>query len=84
MLIMKLRLASLFLPVVALASVVLHAQTTPADSLLVLSKAGHTLAIIDPATLQAIAKIPVGNDPHEVIASTDGKTAYVSNLRCRD
>jgi YVTN family beta-propeller protein len=23
--------------------------------------------------------MPVGNDPHEVIASTDGKTAYVSN-----
>ena len=26
-----------------------------------------------------LARIPVGNDPHEVIASTDGKTAYVSN-----
>jgi DNA-binding beta-propeller fold protein YncE len=29
--------------------------------------------------LRVIAKVPVGNDPHEVIASADGKTAYVSN-----
>jgi YVTN family beta-propeller protein len=29
--------------------------------------------------LQVIAKVPIGNDPHEVIASSDGKTAYVSN-----
>src|SRR5450432_3106560 len=73
------RLDSLSLLVVILGSIVLHAQSTPADSLLVLSKAGQTLAIVDPSTLKTIAKIPVGNDPHEVIASTDGKLAYVSN-----
>ena len=47
-------------------------------SLLALSKADHTLAIVDPATLKVIAKVPVGSDPHEVIASSDGKIAYVS------
>ncbi len=26
-----------------------------------------------------VAKIPVGNDPHEVIAASDGNTAYISN-----
>jgi YVTN family beta-propeller protein len=50
----------------------------PHQSLLALSKADHTLAIVDPATLKVLAKIPVGEDPHEVIASADGKTAYVS------
>ncbi|HEX4065076.1 MAG TPA: YncE family protein [Acidobacteriaceae bacterium] len=54
------------------------AQTTPQRSLLALSKRNHTLAIVDPATLQVIARAPVGPDPHEVIASADGKTAYVS------
>ena len=44
-----------------------------------LSKHDHTLSIVDPSTLQVTAKMPVGNDPHEVIASTDGATAYVSN-----
>src|SRR4030095_2638218 len=46
--------------------------------LLALSKTDHTLAIVDPATLKVTARIPVGSDPHEVIASSDGKTAYVT------
>ncbi len=54
-------------------------QPTPKVSLLVLSKQDHTLAIVDPTTLGVVARIPVGDDPHEVIASTDGTTAYVSN-----
>jgi YVTN family beta-propeller protein len=48
-------------------------------SLLVLSKRDHTLAIVDPKTLKIRAKVPVGDDPHEVIASADGRTAWVSN-----
>jgi len=54
------------------------AQTTPQRSLLALSKRNHTLSIVDPATLRVIARAPVGPDPHEVISSADGKTAYVS------
>lgn len=46
--------------------------------LLALSKTDHVLALIDPTTLQTSVRIPVGSDPHEVIASTDGKTAYVT------
>ncbi|MBS1841824.1 MAG: YncE family protein [Acidobacteria bacterium] len=52
---------------------------TPRESLLVLSKHDRTLAIVDPATLKVVAKMPVGDDPHEVIATADGKMAYVSN-----
>ena len=54
------------------------AQATPARSLLALSKSDHTLSIIDPVSLKVLARVPVGSDPHEVIASADGKTAYVS------
>lgn len=54
-----------------------NAQSTPRRSLLALSKANHTLAIVDPSTLNVIARIPVGEDPHEVVASSDGRTAYV-------
>jgi YVTN family beta-propeller protein len=57
----------------------LIAQNNPSGSILVLSKQDHSLAIVDPSTLQVTAKAPVGNDPHEVIASADGTTAYVSN-----
>jgi len=65
-----------------LASLVLMcaaAEPTPKASLLVLSKQDHSLAIVDPADLHVVARIPVGDDPHEVVASADGKTAYVSN-----
>jgi len=54
-------------------------ESTPREALLVLSKGDHTLAIVDPVSLKVVAKAPVGEDPHEVIASRDGKTAYVSN-----
>ena len=52
---------------------------TPSRALLVLSKADHVLSIVDPATLAVVAQIPSGPDPHEVIASTDGSVAYISN-----
>lgn len=55
-----------------------RAQATPQRSVLALSKSDHNLAIINPITLKVIALVPVGSDPHEVIASADGKTAYVS------
>jgi len=54
------------------------AQSTPRRSLLALSKTDHVLAVVDPVTLKVIARIPVGDDPHEVIASSDGKTAFVT------
>ncbi len=55
------------------------AQSTGGGRLLVLSKRAHTLSIVDPTTLKVVGTAPVGDDPHEVIASADGKTAYVSN-----
>src|SRR5258706_4485328 len=55
------------------------AQSGPQRTLLALSKNDHTLAIINSVTLKVIARVPVGPDPHEVVASDDGKTAYVSN-----
>src|SRR5256884_8312442 len=51
----------------------------PARTLLVLSKADQTLAIVDPTTLAVVARVPVGPDPPEVIAAPDGRIAYVSN-----
>jgi len=76
---MKAKLASLLLLAGLFGSPVLHAADTPANALLVLAKGDNMLAIVDPSNLQVIARIPVGHDPHEVIASADGKTAYVSN-----
>jgi DNA-binding beta-propeller fold protein YncE len=43
-----------------------------------LPKGQHAL-IVNPASLKVTAKLPVGPDPHEVIASPYGTTTYISN-----
>jgi YVTN family beta-propeller protein len=62
------------------AAMSLAAQTpTPSPALLILAKSDNTLAIVDPTTLQVVARVPAGPDPHEVISSDDGRFAYISN-----
>jgi DNA-binding beta-propeller fold protein YncE len=75
---MKIRTYALALVAGLFLSSQVFAQAT-AGKLLVLSKRDHTLAVVDPSTLKVTGKAPVGDDPHEVIASSDGRTAYVSN-----
>jgi DNA-binding beta-propeller fold protein YncE len=74
----KTLIASFVLIIVICNTTACAAQSSPQLYLLALSKADHTLAIVDPATFRIIARVPVGPDPHEVIASSDGKMAYVS------
>lgn len=47
--------------------------------LLVVNKSENTLAIVDPATFQVLARVPTGEGPHEVAASADGRLAFVTN-----
>src|SRR5258707_6794169 len=55
------------------------AAQTPSPALLVLEKSDSMVAIVDPATLQIVARVPAGPDRHEIVASSDGKLAYISN-----
>lgn len=57
----------------------LAAAQVPSPALLVLEKNDKSLAIVDPATLKVTGRIPAGEDPHEIVASEDGKYAYISN-----
>jgi YVTN family beta-propeller protein len=81
---MRSRMSRFALAGVALGVVVFTAricgQVAAHPVLLALSKTDHTLSIVDPVTLKVIAKMPVGPDPHEVIASEDGTRAWVSNM----
>ena len=52
---------------------------TPSPALLVLEKSDNMLAIVDPATLKIVGRVPAGPDPHEIESSPDGKLAYISN-----
>jgi len=52
---------------------------TPSFALVVLEKADKSLVIVDPGSLKIVARLPAGEDPHEVVASDDGHYAYISN-----
>jgi YVTN family beta-propeller protein len=62
----------------ALAASVAQAQM-PSPALLVLEKADNSLAVVDPTSLRVVTRTTAGPDPHEIVASPDGKFAYISN-----
>lgn len=59
---------------------IVFASTSAAQmhSLLVLNKEG-SVAIVDPATQKILGRAPTGEGPHEVVATSDGRLAVVSN-----
>jgi YVTN family beta-propeller protein len=60
-----------------LASVAVSGAKRPL--LLAINKGDRTLAIVDANTYEILGKAPTGPDPHEVVASADGKVAYITN-----
>lgn len=64
---------------VALTTVSDAYSQTAKPVLAALNKAESTLALIDPVSMKLIAKVPTGDSPHEVVLSTDGRTAFVAN-----
>jgi YVTN family beta-propeller protein len=64
-----------------LAALAFAAATTGSaeELLLAINKGDQTLAVVDAATLKVLGKVPTGPDPHEVVATADGKLAYVTN-----
>jgi YVTN family beta-propeller protein len=70
---------TLILLTARLAAAVAFAEEMPPAALLVLNKGDNTLAIVDPTTLTVVGRAPAGQDPHEVVGSSDGKLAFISN-----
>jgi YVTN family beta-propeller protein len=54
-------------------------QVPSSSVLLVLAKNDSTVALVDPTTLQVLERVAAGPDPHEIVASEDGKLAFISN-----
>src|SRR3954462_12346696 len=59
-------------------TVMLAGQTAP-GRLLVLNKEDATFVIVNPESGAILGKVPVGEGPHELITSADGKFAFASN-----
>jgi DNA-binding beta-propeller fold protein YncE len=66
-----------FLPF-SLLSASAFAQS-PSPALLVLEKSANSVAIVDPATFKIVGRVPAGSDPHEIVVSSNGQLAYISN-----
>jgi len=70
----------LFSFVLTLIAAISQAQSSaPQQALLVVTKQSHALAIVDPETLLVLARVPIGEDPHEVVVGPDHRTAFISN-----
>lgn len=63
---------------VLVTGVALAAQS-PSGRLLVLNKEDATFVIVNPDSGAILGTVPVGQGPHELVASTDGKYAFASN-----
>ena len=70
-------LACVLLLSVVMLGDALSASELPNPALLVLNKGEAQLAIVDPAAMKVVARVPTGVGPHEV--ATDGKLAFVTN-----
>ncbi len=55
------------------------AQVPSASRLIVLNKGENTVAIVDPATMKVVARVPTGDGPHEAAVSADGTLVVVAN-----
>ena len=51
----------------------------PMPVVVVLNKNDNDMVIIDPVTMRVRGRVAVGEGPHEVVLSADGRTAYVAN-----
>jgi hypothetical protein len=69
---------ALWLAVLLPIAMAAHAQAA-APVLLVLEKGAGSLAIVDPGQLKVVSRVEAGDDPHEIVASGDGRFAYISN-----
>jgi YVTN family beta-propeller protein len=67
-----------FLAAVVAGSIAIAAQPS-GGRLLVLNKEDATFVIVNPESGAILGKVAVGQGPHELIASTDGKYAFASN-----
>jgi YVTN family beta-propeller protein len=64
--------------IAVVAGISLTSASSPRGLLLVANKGEHTLGIIDPAAMRQVATVAeTGTTGHEVVASPDGKLAFV-------
>ncbi|RYZ45173.1 MAG: YncE family protein, partial [Sphingobacteriales bacterium] len=57
----------------------LAASAQKKEYILILDKANHKMIAYDYLSLNSITSVATGDDPHEIVTTPDGGTAYISN-----
>ncbi len=76
---MRLRFLLLTLVVLGVTAAGVPSAQRASARLLVLNKEDANLAIVDPVSGTVLGRVPVGQGPHELVTSTDGRIAFASN-----
>src|SRR5436305_9817481 len=64
---------------IAVCAIAAAGAQSSTGRLLVLNKEDATFVIVNPDSGAILGSVPVGQGPHELVASTDGKFAFASN-----
>ena len=64
-----------------IALISLLSATAAAQTLLIADRDGDAVLVFGTATGRVVRTVPVGGNPHEVVATTDGRLAFTANSR---
>src|SRR5262249_4591998 len=67
------------LTLLTIVALLMAAPRAQSGRLLVLNKEDATFVVVNPDSGAVLGKVPVGQGPHELIVSADGKYAFASN-----
>ncbi|PWB58121.1 MAG: hypothetical protein C3F16_14305, partial [Betaproteobacteria bacterium] len=65
-------------------AVAAHASFAPGEKVIVLNSGDGSISIVDPVTKQEEKRVPVGKEPHHLMATPDGKELIVANAASND
>src|SRR5262249_28518667 len=73
------RMTRVPLTLLTIVALLMAAPRAQSGRLLVLNKEDATFVVVNPDSGAVLGKVPVGQGPHELIVSADGKYAFASN-----
>jgi len=77
-------LAKTLLVAAAALAVPALANFGPGERVIVLNSGDGTVSIVDPIAMKEVNRIPVGKEPHHLMATPDGKELIVANAASND
>src|SRR5215831_14000764 len=71
-------------PLAAAATVAPAAETASAERVIVLNSGDDDISLLDPRTYRQIKRLPIGKEPHHLMATADDRYLIVANAVSND